>query len=554
MLRKVYLISSLFLLVLSVNISAQRGFTEKATGSGGVLMPEQAAFDVRSYDLYVKVNVEEKSIEGSLGIVVKALKPLNKIVLDLDQAFTVTRVTWDKANLNFRRTDKQIWIDLAVPRKPGELAGLTVEYHGVPKVAPHPPWVGGFVWSKSADGSPWFVTAVQNDGCDIWFPCKDHPSDEPETASLHFTVPENLVAASNGKLQSVKKNGDGTRTYNWFVSQPINNYDIALNVGPYKLIEDKVTTVAGGTIPVSFYVLPESADKAPALLEQLKKFHAFFEEYLGPYPFRADKIGIVETPHLGMEHQTITAYGNKFENNEYGFDWLLLHEYGHEWWGNLVTGKDWSDMWLHEGFQSYMDTLYLEKVKDKQAYLTMMAARQKGFNNVRAVAPREATSTLQIYFQAPDYVKSDGDIYGKGAYILHTLRYYLGDETFFKVLRRQAYPDPKMEKVTDGSQTRLTTTQDFVELVNKVSGKKMDWFFEIYVRQPKLPKLIAEAKENVLSLRWESRDNLPFPMPVDVEMNGQIKRVEMPGGKAILQMPKDTKFVIDPKGWVLKEQ
>jgi aminopeptidase N len=184
----------------------------------------------------------------------------------------------------------------------------------------------------------------------------------------------------------------------------------------------------------------------------------------------------------------------------------------------------------------------------------MMAGRQKGFHNVRAVAPREPTSTLQIYFLAPDYVKSDGDIYGKGAYVLHTLRYYLGDKTFFKVLRRQAYPDPKMEKMTDGKQTRIATTQDFIELTNKVSGKNMNWFFDVYVRQPKLPKLIAEANGNVLSLRWETPDNLPFPMPVDVEMNGQIKRIQMPGGKAILQMPRETKFVVDPNSWVLKEK
>lgn len=555
MFGKVILPVSLFVLFFASGSFAQRAFTSGPTGSGGVLMPEQAAYDVKSYDLALSVNTGERSIKGVLTVKAAVVKPLDKFVLDLDSAFTVDSVKSGNAALTFKRTDKQIWID--APSKimlPGAIVFISVAYHGVPREAPHPPWVGGFVWSKSADGSPWFVTAVQNDGADIWFPVKDHPSDEPDTVSLHFTVPENLVAASNGQLRSVTKNSDGTHTYNWFVSQPINNYDIALNVGPYKLVQDKVPTVAGGTIPVWFYVLPENADKAAALLEQLKKFHAFYEEYLGPFPFRADKIGIVETPHLGMEHQTIIAYGKKFVNNQYGFDDLLLHEYGHEWWGNLVTGKDWSDMWLHEGFESFMDTLYLEKIKDKETYFTAMKNRQKAFHNVRAVAPRKAMTTTEMYFLAPDYVRSDGDIYGKGAYILHSMRYYLGDETFFKVLRRQAYPDPKMEKVTDGTQTRLTTTDDFLALVNKISGKKLDWFFEVYLRQPKLPKLIAKARANVLELSWETPDGLPFPMPVEVQIGDTFRRVEMTDGKGRVPIPRDETYTIDPNNWVLKEQ
>ena len=502
---------SLFLFVallvvtaFSFSAFAQRTFTERALGSGGTLMPEQAAYDVKSYDLAVKVNVEERSIKGVLTVKAEIVNPLDKFVLDLHDTFTVDSIKSGNTALTFKRTDKQIWIDLPRKMSPGQTANITVAYHGIPREAPHPPWVGGFVWSKSKDGSPWFATAVQNDGADIWFPCKDHPSDKPETASLHFTVPKPLVAASNGKFQSVKDNGDGTSTYNWFVSQPIANYCIALNVGPYKLIKDTVPTIAGGTIPVWFYVLPEDADKAPALLDQLRKFNAFFESYLGPYPFRADKIGIAETPHLGMEHQSITAYGNGFKNNSDGFDGLLEHEFGHEWFANLITGKDWADMWLQEGFQSFMDTLYVEKIKSKDAYFTEMAGRQRGFHNVRAVAPREATSTLQIYFLAPDYVKSDGDIYGKGAYALHTMRFYLGDDMFFKMLRRWTYSTPEMEKVTDGKQEKIVTTDDFLAHVNKFTGKDMTWFFNIYLRQPKLPKLVAEASGNKLNLRWET--------------------------------------------------
>ena len=204
----------------------------------------------------------------------------------------------------------------------------------------------------------------------LWFPVKDHPSDKPDTTSLHFTVPANLVAASNGKLQSIKINQDNTKTYNWFVSQPISNYNIALNVAPYKLIEDEVKSITGEMIPIKFYVLPESFEKGKSLVELTKKYNAFFEKYLGPYPFRADKIGIVETPHLGMEHQTITAYGNEFKYNENGDDWLLFHEFGHEWWANLVTAPDWNDFWIHEGFQSFFDTFYVETTKGKRRIST----------------------------------------------------------------------------------------------------------------------------------------------------------------------------------------
>lgn len=531
---------------------AQRAFTERATGSGGPLMPEQAAYDVKHYDLALKVDVDQKSIAGTLTVRALIVKPLNKFVLDLDKSMTVDSIRSGGRELKFERTEKQIWIELPKPAKPGQNVEIAVAYHGTPKPAPHPPWVGGFVWAKSKDGSPWFATAVQMDGADLWFPVKDHPSDKPETASLHFTIPKALVAASNGKLQSVKDNGDGTHTYNWYVSQPIPNYCIALNVGPFKLVKDTVPTVAGGTIPVWFYVLPESESKLPPLMAQFKEMHKFFEDYLGPYPFRADKIGFVETPHLGMEHQTMVAYGKNFKNNDHGFDDLLFHEYGHEWWANLVTGYDWSDFWLQEGFQSYMDTLYLERIKNKDTYLKSMMARQRSFNNVRAVAPIEPTDTVGMYFLPPERLKGDNDIYGKGAYILHTLRYYLGDETFFKVLRRQAYPDPKMEKVTNGKQTRITTTQDFITLVNKISGKDMQWFFDVYVRQPHLPTLAYQVRGNEMTLQWNTPNNLPFPMPVEIEVGGQIRHVEMPGGKGTLQVPADAKIKVDPNGWVLQ--
>ncbi|MDQ3089220.1 MAG: M1 family metallopeptidase [Acidobacteriota bacterium] len=546
------------ILFLSALVFAQRDLGVRPTESGGVLMAEQAAFDVQSYDLDLRVNPSEQSIKGVLTVKALIVKPIEKFVLDLDAPLTVESVSLvngeKRETLKFERTEKQIWITLPKMPKKGKTVEISVAYGGKPRVAPRPPWVGGFVWAKTADGQPWFATAVQMDGSDLWFPVKDHPSDKPETTTLHFTVPEPLVAASNGRLQSVVKNADGTQTFNWFISQPISNYNIALNVAPYKLIEDKMQSITGETIPIAFYVLPEHFDKGKSLVDKTKDYVRFFEEYLGPYPFRADKLGIAHTPHLGMEHQSIIAYGNDFRYDANGFDWLMFHELGHEWWANLVTAKDWNDFWIHEGFQSFMDAFYAEKILGREQFIKSLPNRIKNTKNLKAVAPREAKTTREMYMIPPDYTRSDGDIYGKGALVLNSLRGLIGDEAFFKSLRKMCYPNAAMEKITNGKQVRFVTTDDFLQIAEQASGKDLDWFFEVYLRQPKLPKLIAETKPNELVLRWDVPNSLPFPLPVEVKIAGETKRVEMRGGTATIALPNDVVYEIDPNGWLLKAE
>jgi aminopeptidase N len=538
---------------------AQRELGARPTNSGGPLMPEQAAYDVKSYDLALRVNPADQSIKGVLTAHALIVHPTAWFVLDLDTPLMVGSVTLVNASkteqpLKYERRDAKLWIAFPMTKQPGEEVRVRVSYGGKPRVAPRPPWVGGFVWSQTADGQPWVGVACENDGADLWFPVKDHPSDEPETVSLHFTVPQPLVAASNGRLQSVVKNQDGTQTFNWFVSLPINNYDITLNVAPYKTIEDKYTSVLGGTVPITFWVLPEDYDKGAGLVNQVKTFLGFYEEYVGPYPFRAEKLGIAETHYLGMEHQTIISYGNNFKNNADGFDGLMFHEFGHEWWGNMVTASDWRDLWLHEGFQSFMDTLYIERLRGKEAYLKALANRAKGLRNLQPVAPRESRTALQIYMAAPDYVSSDGDIYGKGAVILNTLRYLIGDKPFFTALRRMAYPDPRMEKVTDGRQVRFATTDDFLHLAETASGMKLDWFFEVYLRQPKLPRLITEKTGNQITLRWDVPEGLPFPMPIEIQVGNSTKRYEMSSGTVTVPIESGQNVIVDPQGWILKAQ
>ncbi|MBD0370982.1 MAG: M1 family metallopeptidase [Pyrinomonadaceae bacterium] len=521
--------------------SAQRQLGVRPTESGGPLMPEQAAYDVKSYDLALMVNPVEQSIRGMLTVEARIVHPTAWFVLDLDEPLKVEAVSdvfqdTRPMPMQFERRGGKIWIAFPMTKQPGAEVRLRVQYQGKPRVAPRPPWVGGFVWSQTPSGAPWVGVACQNDGADIWWPCKDHPSDEPEKMWLHITVPQPLIVAANGKLQSVVKNPDNTQTFNWFISTPINNYDVSINMAPYRAVEGQFKSITGENVPVFFYAIPEDYEKAQALFPQFLEYLHFLEERLGPYPFRADKIGVAETTYLGMEHQTITAYGNQFKLNAYGFDGLLFHEIGHEWWGNLVTASDWRDMWLHEGFQSYMDALYAGQMKGEEGYRQYLAGIRRGIGNFQPVAPRESRSTTQIYFRAPDYVNSDGDIYSKGAWILHSLRYLIGDKAFFTALRRMAYPNPAMEKIEDGSQCRFATTDDFRRIAEEASGMKLDWFFEVYLRQPALPRLVTETSGNQLVLRWETPNGLPFPMPVEVQLGAKTERRAMPNNTATIPL------------------
>lgn len=543
----------LFALLTATTCFAQRELGVRPTDTGGPLKFEQAVYDVQSYDVTLNVDPNAKTINGTTVMTAKIVIPTNLILLDLDTPYTVSKVSDGVGDLKHERKGGEIWIWFPMTKQVGEEIKTRITYSGVPRLAPRAPWIGGFMWAKTPSGADWISVALQNDGADLLFPCKDHPSDKPATSAMHITVPDPLVAAGPGKLEGVKKNSDGTSTYDWRMTNPISNYSLVFNVAPYRTIKDSVKSITGETIPIEFYILPESYDKGAKLIEETKKYNAFFEKYLGPFPFRSEKLGIVETPHLGMEHSTLIAYGNKFNYNEDGFDWLMLHEFGHEWWANLVTASDWRDFWIHEGFQSFMDTLYLEEVKGKDAYFEAMKSRAKGFKNKQPVAPREPKIAYQVYMAEPDYLNSDGDIYGKGAYILHTLRYLIGDEAFFRALRRMAYPTKEMETWTDGRQTRLVNTDDFLTIAEQESKMELDWFFELYLRQPKLPKLISEVSGNSLSFRWVTPNNMPFPMPVDVEINGKTQRVEMEDGRWITIFT-GTAPVVDPKGWVLKVQ
>ncbi len=536
--------------------NAQRDLGVRPTETGGPLRFEQAAFDVQTYDISIDIRPAAKSVSGTTVMTARINVPTNIIQLDLDTPYTISKLTVDGKDAKYKFEDGKIWISFPLTKQAGDMVTTSISYAGKPRVAPRPPWVGGYIWEKTPSGADWVSLAVQNDGADLIFPCKDHPSDKASRVAMAITVPDPLIATGPGKLVGTTKQSNGTTTYDWLMTNPIANYSIVFNAAPYKLVEDKYTSIDGTVMPIMFYVLPEDEAKAAGLIEQQKKYLAFYEKYLGPYPFRSQKVGITETPHLGMEHSTNIAYGNHFKYDADGTDFLLLHEFGHEYWANLVTATDWRDFWIHEGFQSYMDTLYQEYLHGKEAYIKTMASRAKSFRNMQPVAPREMKIAYQVYMAAPDYVASDGDIYGKGAYFLHTLRYLIGDEAFFNALRHMAYPSKDRAAITDGRQARLVNTDDFLTIAEQDSGKRLDWLFEMYLRQPKLPKLVITAddactKDCTLGLRWETPGNMPFPMPVDVVINGKTQRVEMTDGSAKVKYSGAVP-VVDPDNWVLK--
>jgi aminopeptidase N len=543
-------------LFLSGALALGAGAQTAIYDSGGRLIPEQAAYDVRFYDLALRVSPADSSIAGTLTVVADVVQPMERLVLDLDTLLQVAGVAGteegDERDLRFERRGGRLWIELPRVRQPGEQVRLMVSYAGRPRVAPRPPWDGGFTWARTRSGAPWIATSNQGQGADVWWPVKDHVSDKPDSMAIRVRVPEPLVVASNGTLRRVEPHGDGTRTYHWFVSTPISSYNVALNIAPYRVIEEEFTSVAGDRFPVQFYVLPEDFEMGQALFPEILAHLRFFEELLGPYPFRADKYGVAQTPHLGMEHQTIIAYGANFNNGamtggvDWNFDALHHHELAHEWWGNLVTNPDWNDMWLHEGFGTYMQALYAERLHGARGLHAYMASMRPGIANRRPVAPREVQTAGEIYFSG------GGDIYNKGAWALHTLRWLIGDEAFFTALRRMAYPDPALERVTDGTQVRFATTDDFVRIAEAAAGRELGWFFETYLRQPALPRLRVEQLPGGWALSWENPAGHPFPMPVEVEVDGRRRRVEMTDGQAHLPAADPARPVVDPSGWILR--
>ncbi len=528
--------------------------------SGGELPPEKSSYDVHFYDLDLKLNPADSTVTGTVGVHFHVLHPTNVIALDLDPRLEIESVNWisDSSNRSVRverfEENKTFRVYFPETLQPGTMSALEVEYGGKPRVAGNPPWDGGMVWDRTPSDDPWVGVACQTIGAWVWWPNKDHPTDKADSVAINLTMPDNLVVASNGKDRGVTEHGDGWNTSHWFVSTPINNYNVTVNAAPYETMSSTYTSVAGDEMEITFWYLPEFREESEWLFPQFEEQIRFLESIVGPYPFRADKYGVAHAPYLGMEHQTLIAYGASFENDNLfgqnaGFDDLHQHELAHEWWGNMVTAWDWRDFWIHEGIGTYMQPLYAEYLGGQESYREMMEFLRTRISSQREVAPRESMmSTVDITGGG-----RGGDIYYKGAWFMHTLRYVVGDDSFFEILRRFAYPTEEMEFETDGKQVRYATTDDLLHLAEAKTGMDLEWLFEIYLRQPELPSLNVTRAGIQVVLEWNVPTGMDFPMPVEVKINDERIILEPENNRISFEVPETADVQIDPDHWILKQ-
>ena len=552
-------IGSIFLLIFSAHLFYAQEQDSLVYESGGVLTPELAAYNVHFYDLNLRVNPADSTVGGTVEVHFNMVHPSNVIELALDPRLKIEKVVWirdeETKNLKIHRkvNHRSFYVYFPETLQPGDHAVVEITYGGKPVVAANPPWDGGMVWDRTPSGEPWVGVACQTIGAWVWWPNKDHPSDKPDSVSINLTMPDDLVVASNGRSRGETDHDNGWKTWHWFVSTPINNYNVTLNAAPYEVIKDTYTSVAGDEMDIIFWVLPEYREQGEWLFPQFAEQMQFLEEILGPYPFRADKYGVAHAPYLGMEHQTLIAYGASFENDNLfdrgaGFDDLHQHELAHEWWGNMVTAWDWRDFWIHEGIGTYMQPLYAEHLGGMESYHNMMELLGERISSLSEVAPRRSMSSLDITGGG-----RGGDVYYKGAWFMHTLRYYVGDEQFFKILRRFTYPDPELEKATDGSPVRHATTDDLLHLAEEITGLELDWLFEIYLRQPELPKLRASRISGLVTLSWILPEGYKFPMPITVRIDDEVITLQPENNRISFQIPDHAEVEADPDNWILKE-
>ncbi len=524
--------------------------TAQTQRSGGVLTAEQTALAFESADLAFEVLPDTETLNGVATLVFAAKAPIARLPIDLDRNLAVSAIAIDGVPLPasaWTNPEGRLTITLPKPLAAGGRVTARITYGGTPHVAVRAPWDDGMVWSKTPDGRTWFATTAEGYGCDLFWPCLDFPTGEPGVVTLHITVPQGLKAPSNGVLLGVDTLADGRTRWNWRVKTP-NTYAIALNVGPYEEVSGTYKSRFGNSIPMAYWYLPGERPQAEKLFAEFAPTLDFFESMIGPYPFGDEKLGVVETPHKGMEHQTINAYGNAYAKAPEGFDWLFQHEFAHEWFGNQLTAANWDDYWLHEGYGTYMQPLYGEWREGRARYAAMMQTQRALITNRRPVTQQRVATEEEVY--EADKGGAGLDIYYKGSWMLHTLRGLIGDTAFFAVTRRAVYgrPDPK----PGNFRPRFSSAAEYQALVRQVTGKDYGWFFDVYLRQAALPDLVERREGGTLSLSWTVPGGGNFPMPVDVQVAGKVHVVPMTGGKGRLPVPAGAHVVIDPDAKILR--
>lgn len=530
---------------------AQKGeppITDLTARSGGEIEPERAALRLEHVDLKLRIDPERKYLSGTATLRLKTSARQTRLLIDLDKNFHVSGVEIDGVALRqdkWRNPEGRLFIDLPKAVPAGGRVVAKIDYAGRPHEAVNAPWDDGFVWS-SWQGKPWVATTAQGYGCDLFWPCLDFPAGEIPEIRISIAT-RGLPAISNGRLESVSPPLHGVSEWRW-VAKNINPYLVAINIGPYREIKGSYASRFGNQVPLHFWHLAGKDKQAAGLLAEFAPTLDFYETMIGPFPFAHEKLGVVETPHLGMEHQTVNAYGNDYRKDATGFDWLFHHELAHEWFGNQMTAADWDDFWLHEGYGQYMQPLYGQWREGEARYAAMMADQRKNILNRQPLVSGSSRTSDEVY-----QLEKGGpgqDIYYKGAWVLHTLRYLIGDAAFFDATRRLVYgrPDPK----PGNFKPRFTTTPEFEALMSQAAGRDLSWFYDVYLRSAALPELVETRTGDQLTLEWKTPRNVPFPLPVEVQVDGVVQRVAMAGGRATIAVPASAHVVIDPMARVLR--
>ena len=505
--------------------------------SGGKLHPLQAIMDIRHYTIVLDVDIDNKSIKGSTEVSLNLSKKTDTLLLDLIHLFTVTKVKVNNKVVAFTQEDDKILMTSSSGFEIGNQKVL-IEYNGIPPVAIKPPWDGGFTWSKDSNGNDWISINIQAEGGKMYFPCKDHPSDEPnEGADLKITVPKHLVVAGPGLLQSVTTKKDKS-TYFWKTNYTISNYCILFNIGKYKVVKDEYTTILGNKVPIEYYVLEVDTAQAKRVIAVKKRDSKILEKYFGEYPWAKEKIGIAEVPNSGMEHQTMITFDNKFSYKLVGgqeYSDNLFHEYAHEWWANKVTNKDWGHMWIQEGIGTYAEALAMLELGGESAYDETIAAHRRGSRNRNPIVPAgEEVSENEVY--------AGGDIYGKGSFFMHSLSYVIGDDIFFPTLKKLA-TDPQY------TYDNFVTTMDVEKLFSTAAGQDLKPFFDFYLRTTNVLDItIKEVGFNKYQIKV---NNSFMPLPLEITTNGQTSRMLI--AKDVITVNSASPPQVDAKGFYLKK-
>lgn len=476
----------------------------------GTLSPLRTCYNIQYYHLTVTVNIDEQTIYGSNLFRFEAMTDFDRLQFDLFDNMQIDKIRYHGEELPYTREEHAVFVSFPTPISSGNLDSMEVLFSGKPQIAVRAPWDGGFVFSKDSQGKPWVATACQGLGASAWWPNKDHQSDEVDSMLISVRVPKGLVDVSNGRLRKKTAHNDGYTQFDWFISNPINNYNVSLNIGDFVNFHDRYQGEKG-TLDLSYWVLRENVAKAKQFFpKNVVPMLQAFEHWFGPYPFYEDSYKLIDAPYLGMEHQSGITYGNKYANGYLGndgsgtgwglkWDFIIVHESGHEWFGNNITAKDLADMWIHESFTNYSESLFVDYHYGKAAGLAYLHGNRQGILNDKPL-------------QGPYGVNAEGsgDMYLKGGVFLNMIRTILDDDTLWRQILRGL-------NKTFYHQT--VTYDDIVQEICQRSGKNLAPVFAQYVQHANIPTLEFRFKDNKTYARWIA-DVPDFNMPVKVRIKG----------------------------------